>query len=140
MFTCKKCGVMRGGARAGAALRAGECEAPAARRPPPPPSRVAGERTHLDKCTIWHCSRENRRPCARDAGQSRAFAPQPALVVLWREPSSLCSSYVLRGAALASPGNTDFSVTTNSATFLRSLVNDIRARRDYKQFTKGDNM
>lgn len=46
---------------------------------------VGGERTHLDKCTIWHCSRENRRPCARAAAdkrvrQSRAFAPQPAPV------------------------------------------------------------
>lgn len=45
---------------------------------------VGGERTHLDKCTIWHCSRENRRPCASPRHlaapprQWRAFAPQPA--------------------------------------------------------------
>lgn len=50
---------------------------------------VGGERTHLDKCTIWHCSRENRRPCARAAPPLAPTNHKPSrhsLRPFWREP------------------------------------------------------
>lgn len=80
------------------------------------PRRVGGERTHLDKCTIWHCSRENRRPCARAAAaertdQSEAFAPQPAPVLAGTTRLSIARM------ARASPSPADhFSVTTFHST------------------------
>ncbi|CAH2048669.1 unnamed protein product, partial [Iphiclides podalirius] len=58
-------------------------------------ARVGGERTHLDKCTIWHCSRENRRPCApptaappsrRLAAPANHAPSRHSLRPFWREP------------------------------------------------------
>ena len=73
---------------------------------------VGGERTHLDKCTIWHCSRENRRPCA---SPRRASAPPPAppapranrgpsrhsLPAFWREALAASASATCRVRVIA---------------------------------------
>lgn len=90
---------------------------------------VGGERTHLDKCTIWHCSRENRRPCARAAPPPAPANHEPSrhsLRLFWRERVVWTTAKVARAPleALSSRRQQhDFSVTT----FRRNLVNDIRA-------------